>query len=163
MDHSRQLPGALIRLLPDFYRDPTKLLAKLANIPFIRVRDTRNPAKIDVSLCRPNEIFFRPQEDSSTSSNLYSVYQRVFLYVDYGTAANSFLEACGVKRQPSIEQLAGLIVGNPERFLGLAQTKDLWVHPNALPDDNIADDLPCLDIWPSFAFSLRATLPLPRI
>lgn len=69
----------------------------------------------------------------STSSNLYSVYQRVFLYVDYGTTANSFLEACGVKRQPSIEQLAGLIVGNPEKFLGLAQTKDLWVYLMLFP------------------------------
>jgi hypothetical protein len=109
----------------DFYRDPSKSLTKLLNIPFVRVRDTRNPAAIITILCRPNAIFFRPQDDSSTSSNLYSVYQRVFLYVDYGAAANAFLEACGVKRQPSIEQLAALMVGDPAKFLGLAQTKDL--------------------------------------
>lgn len=112
-------------LLIDFYRDPAKSLTKLSIIPFIRVRDTRNPAAINTILCRPNEIFFRPQDDSSTTSNLYSVYQRVFLYVDYGSVANAFLEACGVKRQPSIEQLAGLMVGDPAKFLRLAQTKDL--------------------------------------
>lgn len=115
----------LMVLWIDFYRDPAKSLTKLSNIPFIRVRDTRNPAAINTILCRPNEIFFRPQDDSSTSSNLYSVYQRVFLYVDYGSVANAFMEACGVKRQPSIEQLAGLMVGDPAKFLRLAQTKDL--------------------------------------
>lgn len=122
---SRQFSVELTVLPKDFYRDPAKSLTKLSNIPFVRVRDTRDPTAITTILCRPNAIFFRPQDDSSTSSNLYSVYQRVFLYVDYGSVANAFLEACGVRRQPSIEQLAGLMVGDPAKLLGLAQTKDL--------------------------------------
>ncbi|KAJ9116283.1 hypothetical protein QFC22_004723 [Naganishia vaughanmartiniae] len=113
--------------LGDFYRDPHKSLSKLSNIPFVRVRDTRNPGLTSTILCRPNEIFFRPDDDSSTSSNLYSIYQRVFLYVNYGQSANAFLDACGVKRQPSIEQLAGLIVADPSKFLRLAQTKELYL------------------------------------
>ena len=87
--------------------------------------DQRNPANQTGStvLARPSEVFFKPTGDSNLE--LYDMYRRIFLFVDMGRAANGFLEACGVKKQPSVEQLASLIVEKPYQFLKLAQTTEL--------------------------------------
>lgn len=104
-----------------------RTLDKLVSVPFIRVVDTRQSASSSGStvLVRPSEVFFKPTDDASLE--LFKVYQRIFLYVDMGRSANAFLEACGVKRQPSTEQLTSLIVGNPRQFLNLAQTTEACV------------------------------------
>lgn len=103
-----------------------RTLDKLAAVPFIRIADTRPAAPAGTTtLVRPSEVFFKPTDDASLE--LFKVYQRIFLYVDMGRSANAFLEACGVKRQPSTEQLTNLIVSNPRQFLNLAQTTETCV------------------------------------
>lgn len=106
--------------LPDFYKEGT--LNRLSNVPFIRTKALPRegqPAGATV-LCRPGEVFFAPEDPENDSQ--YKVYRLLFLFVNFGKAANSFLEVAGVKRQPSTEQLAGLLVSQPAKFLQLAQT-----------------------------------------
>jgi hypothetical protein len=107
----------------DFYKEGT--LNKLKNVPFIRAKalQSKTGDPNATVLARPAEVFFAPTEPSSDS--LYDVYKRLFLFVDYGQVANGFLEAVGVRKQPSTDQLASMIVRDPTRFLQLSQSGEV--------------------------------------
>jgi hypothetical protein len=111
------------RLTTDFYKEGT--LNSLRNIPFIRAKAMRAKTSDPNAtvLARPNEVFFTPHNTSGDT--LYEVYKLLFLFVDYGKTANSFLEAIGVRSQPSTEQLADMIVRDPVRFLQLARSGEV--------------------------------------
>ena len=51
------------------------------------------------------------------------VHSRLFTFVDFGPG-NIFLSACGVRHEPSVEEIANILLENPRRFFELAQTKD---------------------------------------
>jgi len=44
-------------------------------------------------------------------------YEEIFEYVDFGPTANIFLQACGVKDEPSISELTSQIIKKPNVFL----------------------------------------------
>lgn len=48
------------------------------------------------------------------------LYAKLFIFVDFGTKANRFLSACDSKNQVSIEDIAKVLIENPERFFELA-------------------------------------------
>lgn len=105
----------------DFYKDGT--LNGLTNIQFIRTNGLPGKDAVATVLARPSEVFFKPTEQGADS--LYEVYKRLFLFVDFGKMANGFLEAVGVKHQPSTSQLATMLVSDPHKFLGLAGTAEV--------------------------------------
>jgi hypothetical protein len=47
-------------------------------------------------------------------------HSQLFVFVDFGTTANSFLSACGTKREPSVEEIAQMLVADPHKFYQLA-------------------------------------------
>jgi hypothetical protein len=47
-------------------------------------------------------------------------YSKLFAFVDFGPRANTFLASCGTKQQPSIAEIAKILVADPERFYELA-------------------------------------------
>ncbi|KAJ7188459.1 hypothetical protein C8R46DRAFT_1171527 [Mycena filopes] len=49
-----------------------------------------------------------------------SFHSKLFVFVDFGTAANRFLSACGTKHSPSIDEVASILLANPHRFYELA-------------------------------------------
>jgi hypothetical protein len=61
----------------------------------------------------PTQCFFGSDESAGFHSKL-------FIFVDFGTAANGFLSACGTKHSPNIEEVSVMLLENPHRFYELA-------------------------------------------
>lgn len=47
-------------------------------------------------------------------------HSKLFVFVDFGPSANSFLSACGSKQEPSVEEVASILVADPRKFYDLA-------------------------------------------
>lgn len=47
-------------------------------------------------------------------------HSKLFVFVDFGPSANSFLSTCGSKLEPSVEEVASILVADPRRFYDLA-------------------------------------------
>lgn len=67
------------------------------------------------AMYKPGECFFRNERTSSTV-----VHSNLFTFVDFGSKANVFLRACGVKNEPSVPEIAAILLQDPKRFLELA-------------------------------------------
>jgi hypothetical protein len=48
-------------------------------------------------------------------------HTKLFVFVDFGFAANCFLRACGSKDEPSVKDIAESLVEDPARFYNLAE------------------------------------------
>lgn len=47
-------------------------------------------------------------------------HSKLFVFVDFGTAGNAFLTACGAKQEPSVEEVTKILLDDPHRFYELA-------------------------------------------
>ncbi|KAI8149845.1 hypothetical protein BJV82DRAFT_2121 [Fennellomyces sp. T-0311] len=63
-------------------------------------------------LVQPSQCYFESGEAS--------FHKELFLYVDFGQVANSFLRSCGVKDEPTTMELASMLVKDPGRFWSLS-------------------------------------------
>lgn len=52
--------------------------------------------------------------------NTGKLQSKLFTCVDFGAAANSFLSACGTKREASVEELAQMLLADPRKFYDLS-------------------------------------------
>lgn len=98
--------------IADFPPDQFTLLRNLPIVP-------ANPPLSDTKgwvMCKPSECFFRSERSASAGS----VHSKLFTFVDFGSKANNFLRACGVKHEPNVQEIAELVVKDPKRFLELA-------------------------------------------
>ena len=68
-------------------------------------------------LLPPNQCYVRGKSSDKLRSKL-------FAFVDLGTSANSFLNACGMKGEPSVEDIALVLLEDPQRFFQLAEGHD---------------------------------------
>ncbi|KAK3387778.1 hypothetical protein B0H63DRAFT_521799 [Podospora didyma] len=57
-----------------------------------------------------------------------SEYATVFDYVDFGAAANLFLDKCGAKRQPTTTDIAHLICDKPRHALEVLQSPERYLN-----------------------------------
>ena len=66
-------------------------------------------------------------------------HSKLFTFVDFGTTANAFLSACGVKHEPSVEDLTKHLVNNSRQFYELAEDLDKYVciHATSHPPDHV--------------------------
>ena len=69
----------------------------------------------------PNKCFFKSSETSP-------VFASVFSFVQYEGAAKSFLSACGVKDAPSPQEVAQMLIAEPNRFLALAGSPEAYLQ-----------------------------------
>ncbi|CAD6501701.1 BgTH12-01951 [Blumeria graminis f. sp. triticale] len=69
-----------------------------------------------------------------------STYEEIFEFVDFGTAANTFLLNCGSKNEPTTLELADLACKEPARLLGVMKSPEKYL--NLLR--NLADEFPKL-------------------
>jgi Protein of unknown function (DUF3684) len=65
----------------------------------------------------PRQCFFGDETETRFHSKLFE-------FVDFGTLANNFLSACGTKREPSVEEIAQILLEDPRKFYELANGRD---------------------------------------
>ena len=68
-------------------------------------------------LLPPSQCYFKGE----SSDRLHS---KLFAFVDFGTSANSFLKACGMKGGPSVEDITRVLLKDPQGFFELAEGRD---------------------------------------
>ncbi|CAO3598362.1 unnamed protein product [Absidia cylindrospora] len=90
---------------------------KLRNLAFIPVVDKRKSLS-SVTSSSPNMLMVRPTECYFESDDT-NFHKELFLFVNFGSLANSFLRSCGVKDEPTILELANMLVKDPQRFWNL--------------------------------------------
>ena len=83
-------------------------------MPFVPVDTTGD--KVDTKRLRPIQCFLGKQH-SGPHSNL-------FAFVDFGTRGNQFLECCGAKQKPSIEDIAQISLADPRGAYELANGRE---------------------------------------
>lgn len=74
-----------------------------------------------IRLLTPRQCYFKGTSNAQ-------VHSRLFTFVDFGPG-NIFLSACGVKHEPSVEEITNILLEDPRRFFELAEGKEkLVVH-----------------------------------
>ena len=87
---------------------------QLQKIPFVPVKSTGK--KGIIKILQPIQCFL-----GTASSELYS---KLFTFVDFGARANLFLGACGTRQEPSIEDVAQILITEPRRVYELANGRE---------------------------------------
>ncbi|KAJ7078918.1 hypothetical protein B0H15DRAFT_859732 [Mycena belliarum] len=106
---ARQWFTVLAGRISDFQNTELKRLSQIAMVP-IRSHDSK---EVSLRWLPPTQCFFGSNETAGFHSKL-------FVFVDFGTAANGFLSACGTKQSPSIEEVGSMLLADPRRFYDLA-------------------------------------------
>ena len=81
-----------------------------------------SPGSTDPLMLPPNQCYFRGE-------SCCKLYSKLFVFVDFGTSANNFLKACGTKGEPSVEEIALILLKDPQNFFQLAGGQERWGHP----------------------------------
>lgn len=102
---------AILIYLVDF---PPAYLQGLSVMPFVPVDSTGD--KVDIKRLPPIQCFLGKKR-SEPHSNLIA-------FVDFGTRGNEFLEYCGTQQEPSIEDVARILLADPRRAYELANGRE---------------------------------------
>jgi hypothetical protein len=70
-----------------------------------------------IRLLPPSQCYFKGESCNQ-------LHLKLFHFVDLGTSANSFLEACGTKGEPPVEEIALVLLRDPREFFRLAEDRD---------------------------------------
>ena len=84
---------------------------KLAHMPIVPY-DIQTDGKPSSGYLSPTKCYF--SEDTKTG-----YLSKLFVFVDFGVTANSFLAVCGAKRQPSVDEIAQILLDDPDRFYAM--------------------------------------------
>ncbi|KAI0299353.1 hypothetical protein B0F90DRAFT_1810632 [Multifurca ochricompacta] len=112
---ARQWFEVLSGRVPDF--SPAEL-RKLSETPFVPVRSTGD--KSTTRMLQPIQCYF-----SGTGG--VELHSKLFAFVDFGVRANVFLTACGTKQEPSVEEIAQILLENPQQFYQLANGRENYL------------------------------------
>ncbi|ORY21093.1 hypothetical protein BCR39DRAFT_570024, partial [Naematelia encephala] len=94
-------------------------LDRLTNAAFIPVIA---PGAEKPRLHKPSELYFSSKSDSN------NLYRSAFTFVDFGEGANVFLKYCGVRSEPSVKDIARLLMHEPQRMLEQAGSPDKYLE-----------------------------------
>jgi hypothetical protein len=77
----------------------------------------------------PSEVYFIADEGAglATDKQASAMYRALFTYIDFGPKANTFLRSIGVQPEPTIAEVAKLLVKNPQRVLNQAGTSAIYL------------------------------------
>ncbi|KAI1790758.1 hypothetical protein LXA43DRAFT_921512 [Ganoderma leucocontextum] len=112
-DIARQWFTALASRVIAFSAHELQVLSQLAFVPV----KTANGAMRHLP---PTQCYFKGDSKAQFHSKL-------FTFVDFGTTANTFLSACGVKHEPSVEEIAKILLDNPRQFYELAEGREHYL------------------------------------
>ncbi|KAF9650775.1 hypothetical protein BDM02DRAFT_3140374 [Thelephora ganbajun] len=113
---AREWFGFLTRCILDFHASE---LAKLSAMHIVPTPDD-SPKSTGPRLLPPNQCYFKGGSNDRLHSELFAL-------VDFGVEANRFLEACGTKGEPSVEDIALVLLKDPRRFFRLTEGKDNYL------------------------------------
>lgn len=88
-------------------------LRKLSKTPFVPVTSTEGNG---TKMLQPTQCY-----SGTGGSELHS---KLFAFMDFGARASVFLGACGTKQEPSVEDIAQLLVEDPRRIYKLADGRE---------------------------------------
>ncbi|KAJ6593724.1 hypothetical protein B0H19DRAFT_1091788 [Mycena capillaripes] len=108
---ARKWFSVLAGRISDFSNTEIKRLSQISMVPTRSVGSKTEAGSL--RWLPPTQCFFGSEESAGFHSKL-------FVFVDFGTAANGFLSACGTKHSPSIEEVSLMLLANPHRFYELA-------------------------------------------
>ncbi|THH29159.1 hypothetical protein EUX98_g5023 [Antrodiella citrinella] len=104
----------------EFSSSELKTLSEMLFVP-VEQSDTSQGRTIQtnpsVRLLAPGQCYFKGDSNAQ-------VHSKLFVFVDFGPGANLFLSACGTKREPSVEEIARILLDNPRRFFELCEGRD---------------------------------------
>ncbi|KAK0461397.1 uncharacterized protein EV420DRAFT_1669612 [Desarmillaria tabescens] len=83
-------------------------LTTLSKTPMVPTKEGGSAA-VAFRWVPPNQCYFR----RSSGDDHYS---RLFIFVDFGPAANAFLTACGTRQEPSVDEIARTMLQDPGKF-----------------------------------------------
>ncbi|KAI0267320.1 hypothetical protein BC834DRAFT_981543 [Gloeopeniophorella convolvens] len=112
---ARQWFEVLSGRVPEF--TPAEL-RKLSETPFVPTRSMG-----DKSVLRrlpPKQCYF----SGVGGAELHSKF---FVFVDFGARANAFLAACGTKQEPSVEEIAQILLTDPRQFYEHANGRESYL------------------------------------
>ncbi|EJU01784.1 hypothetical protein DACRYDRAFT_107520 [Dacryopinax primogenitus] len=81
-------------------------LSDSAVVPYIEQKGS----DMKLTMLKPTDCYF------ASSSQASGQFSELFHFVDFGTRANAFLRQCGVKSEPTVQEIAKFLVTNPRRF-----------------------------------------------
>lgn len=84
-------------------------------MPFVPVKSIGDESII--RRLQPIQCYFSGTRGSELHSKLFS-------FVDFGARANVFLGACGTKQEPSVEEIAQILLADPRRIYQLANGRE---------------------------------------
>lgn len=92
-------------------------LKKLSTLPFVPAGEVKGG---NTRMLPPSQCYF------SGTSNV-QFHSKLFVFVDFGNQANQFLSACGTKHEPSVEEIAKILLEDPRKFYELADGRDNYL------------------------------------
>jgi hypothetical protein len=113
---SRFMLNAVTNQLLDFGSNALQQL-KLSNII-----PAQTPRSKDLTMVKPGECYFKREDGQA------SFHSKLFTFVDFGTRANNFLAACGVRNAPTTDEVVRMLIADPHGFYSLAGGADRLVH-----------------------------------
>jgi hypothetical protein len=121
---SGRVPGRVLHLYPfeailpfHFFVDFSSAeLRKLSETPFVPVKSIGD--KSIIRRLQPIQCYF---SGTAGGSELHS---KLFAFVDFGARANVFLGTCGTKQEPSVEEIAQILLADPRRIYQLANGRE---------------------------------------
>ncbi|GJE97590.1 hypothetical protein PsYK624_138110 [Phanerochaete sordida] len=78
----------------------------------------RSEGEKSLRLMAPRQCYFRSKSDTQ------QLHSKLFTFVDFGLTANQFLSACGTKREPTVEEVAQILLDSPRRFYDMAAGRE---------------------------------------
>ncbi|KAA1076386.1 hypothetical protein PGT21_005519 [Puccinia graminis f. sp. tritici] len=71
----------------------------------------------------PGGCFFQ-----SADSTNQGPFKSLFTYIDFGPSARPFLLACGVKNEPTVQEIAQMLIADPAKFYALAGSAEEYLQ-----------------------------------
>lgn len=98
------------RSCADFRPSDLERLSSVSFVPIAGEKDADSPI---TKWLPPSNCYLRGETKESFHSKL-------FTFVDFGPSANAFLSACGTRNQPSVEEIARILLDDPCHFFELS-------------------------------------------
>jgi hypothetical protein len=69
-------------------------------------------------------VLYRPTQCYLNFDAAAKFHSKLFVFVDFSEGAAHFLRMCGVRNAPSTQEIAQILVNDPQEFLNLAGSRE---------------------------------------
>ncbi|KAF8523641.1 hypothetical protein JB92DRAFT_3140729 [Gautieria morchelliformis] len=108
--------------LSEFTQAEMRRLSSTSFIPVVSsaTSNVKASSHSEARLLAPNKCYLG--RGSSTA-----FHSKLFTFIDFGPRANNFLTTCGVRNEPTVDELAQILVADPRSFYKLAGSYNKFV------------------------------------